>query len=73
MSAPPGPDASVGTVEDLQASATRITGADRLRQRRRTATGSSVLLESYARESGLTTRQRVARAGLRDALVARLL
>ena len=64
---------SVGTVEDLHASATRITGladfgADDYRD------GLAVLLESYARDAGLTPLGRkVKRSFLRGALVARLL
>lgn len=63
----------VGTVESLHASATKITGladfgADDYLE------GLSVLLESYAREAGLTDfGARVKRAGLRGALVARAL
>jgi hypothetical protein len=63
----------IGTVETLHASATKITGLtdfgpdDYLE-------GLSVLLDSYHRESGLTELGvRVKRAGLRGALVARLL
>jgi hypothetical protein len=64
---------SVGTAEDLHASASRITGltdfgADDYRD------GLAVLLESYARDAGLTPLGRtVMRAFLRGALVARLL
>jgi hypothetical protein len=64
---------SVGTVEDLHASATRVTGlsdfgADDYRD------GLAVLLESYAREAGLTPLgMRVKRSFLRGALAARLL
>jgi len=63
----------VGTVEDLHASASRITGlddfgADDHRE------GLQVLLASYARESALTPLGRkVMRSFLRGALVARLL
>ncbi len=63
----------VGTVESLHASATKITGltdfgADDYLE------GLSVLLESYQRESSLTPLgERVMRAGLRGALVARAL
>ena len=74
MSVPPRPGReSVGTVDDLHASATRITGlsdfgTDAYRD------GLEVLLGSYATEAGLTPYgNKVARAGLRDALVARLL
>ena len=64
---------SVGTAGDLHASATRITGladfgADDYRD------GLAVLLESYARDAGLTPLGRkVKRSFLRGALVARLL
>jgi hypothetical protein len=64
---------SVGTAEDLHASASRITGltdfgADDYRD------GLAVLLESYARDAGLTPLgSKVMRAFLRGALVARLL
>ncbi|HXZ64483.1 MAG TPA: sulfotransferase [Streptosporangiaceae bacterium] len=63
---------SVGTVADLHESAARITGladfgADDYRD------GLAVLLESYARDAALTPLgQKVARAGLRGALAARL-
>jgi hypothetical protein len=64
---------SVGTVEDLHASATRVTGlsdfgADDYRD------GLAVLLDSYARDADLTPLgRRVKRSFLRGALVARLL
>jgi Sulfotransferase family len=64
---------SVGTVEDLHASATRVTGlsdfgADDYRD------GLAVLLESYARDADLTPLGRkVKRSFLRSALTARLL
>jgi Sulfotransferase family len=64
---------SVGTAEDLHASATRITGLadfgpDDYRD------GLAVLLESYARDADLTPLGRkVQRSFLRGALVARLL
>jgi Sulfotransferase family len=64
---------SVGTAEDLHASATRITGLadfgpDDYRD------GLAVLLESYARDADLTPLGRkVKRSFLRGALVARLL
>ena len=73
---PPGPASGpvpVGTAEDLHASATQITGladfgADDYRD------GLAVLLESYDRDAGLTPLgDRVTRALLRGALVARLL
>jgi hypothetical protein len=63
----------VGTVEDLRESATRLTGladfgADDY------SDGLAVILESYARDADLTPLGRkVARAGLRGALAARLL
>jgi hypothetical protein len=62
----------VGTVEDLEASATRLTtltdfGAEDYRQ------GLGVLLESYAKDEELTELgRRVKRSELRGALVARL-
>ena len=62
----------VGTVEDLEASATRLTsltdfGGDDYRE------GLGVLLESYARDEELTDLgRRVKRSELRGALVARL-
>jgi hypothetical protein len=64
---------SVGTVEDLHASATRVTGLadfgdDDYRD------GLAVLLESYAADADLTPLgRRVKRSFLRGALVARLL
>jgi hypothetical protein len=64
---------SVGTVEDLHASATRVTGlsdfgADDYRD------GLAVLLKSYASDADLTPLgRRVKRSFLRGALVARLL
>ena len=64
---------NVGTVADLHASASRITGltdfgADDYRD------GLAVLLESYARDAGLTPLgRRMTRAMLRGALTARLL
>jgi len=67
-----GPD-QVGTVEDLHASATRLTGlaefgSDAYRD------GLAVLLDSYARDAGLTPLGRkLKRVFLRGALVARLL
>ena len=63
----------IGTAEDLHAAATKITGladfgaGDYL-------DGLAVLLDSYARDAGLTAKgTRVTRALLRGALVARLL
>jgi hypothetical protein len=64
---------SIGTVEDLHASATKVTGlsdfgADDYRD------GLAVLLESYTQDAGLTPLgMRVKRSFLRGALVARLL
>ena len=64
---------NVGTVEDLHSSATRMTGltnfgADDY------SDGLAVLLESYERDADLTPLgRRVARAGLRGALAARLI
>ncbi|MFF5991902.1 sulfotransferase family protein [Prauserella flavalba] len=64
---------SVGTVADLHASATKITGLDDFGTDDYTD-GLAVLLESYEREAGLTQLgRRVKRAFLRGALVARLL
>ena len=69
---PPGRD-SVGTVEDLHASARTFAGLgdfgpDDYRE------GLAVLLESYARDARLTpVGNKVTRAMLREALVARLL
>jgi hypothetical protein len=64
---------SVGTVEDLHASATRLTGLTDFGPDDYTD-GLAVLLESYARDAGLTQfGQKVARVGLRGALAARLL
>jgi Sulfotransferase family len=64
---------NVGTIEDLRASASRMTGlydfgADDY------CDGLAVLLDSYARDADLTSLGRkVARAGLRGALAARLI
>ncbi|MDQ0382427.1 sulfotransferase family protein [Amycolatopsis thermophila] len=64
---------SVGTVDDLHDSATRFCGlsdfgGDEYRE------GLAVLLESYARDAGLTPfGNKIKRAFLRQALVARLL
>jgi hypothetical protein len=64
---------AVGTVEDLHASASRITGLTDFGPDDYTD-GLGVLLESYARDAGLTPRgEKAARALLRGALVARLL
>jgi len=63
----------VGTVADLHASATRITGLADFGADDYTD-GLAVLLESYARDAGLTPLgARVKRSFLRGALVARLL
>ena len=73
MSTPLPGRADVGTVEDLHASATRLSGlsdfgADEYRE------GLAVLLDSYARDAELTPfGNKVTRAMLRGALVARLL
>ena len=67
---------SVGTVEDLHASATRLTGLDDFGADRDDGyqEGLRVLLESYAREAALTpVGNKVTRALLRSALVARLI
>jgi hypothetical protein len=64
---------SVGTVEDLHASATKITGLGDFGPDPY-LDGLSVLLESYAREAALTpVGNKATRALLRGALVARLL
>jgi hypothetical protein len=63
----------VGTVDSLHASATKITGLSDFGSDEYMA-GLQVLLDSYAREAALTPfGARVKRAGLRSALVARLL
>jgi Sulfotransferase family len=63
---------SVGTVADLRESATRITGLSEFGVDDY-SDGLAVLLESYARDAGLTALGRkAARAGLRGALAARL-
>jgi hypothetical protein len=64
----------VGTVEDLHASATRITGLDDFGGGDDYLEGLEVLLESYARDARLTPLGNGnARTFLRGALVARLL
>ncbi|NIJ10377.1 hypothetical protein FHU38_000721 [Saccharomonospora amisosensis] len=64
---------SVGTVRELHASATKITGLDDFGEDDYTD-GLEVLLESYQREAGLTeVGAKMKRAFLRGALVARLL
>jgi hypothetical protein len=64
---------SVGTIEDLHESATRLTGLTDFGADDYTD-GLAVILESYAREADLTPLgQKVARVGLRSALAARLL
>ncbi|HEX9065455.1 MAG TPA: sulfotransferase [Streptosporangiaceae bacterium] len=63
----------VGTVEDLHASATRLTGLDDFGSDEY-RDGLDVLLESYAAQAGLTPLgSKMSRVFLRDALVARLL
>ncbi len=63
---------SVGTVADLHESATRMTGLCEFGVDDY-SDGLAVLLESYARDAGLTTLGRkAARVGLRGALAARL-
>jgi hypothetical protein len=63
---------SVGTVADLHGSATRITGLSEFGVDDY-SDGLAVLLESYARDAGLTALGRkAARVGLRGALAARL-
>ena len=65
--------ASVGTVDDLRASASRLTGLTDFGIDDY-SDGLAVLLESYARDADLTQLgQKVARVGLRGALAARLL
>jgi hypothetical protein len=66
---------SVGTVEDLHESATRLTGLDDFGDEDdRYVEGLRVLLDSYAHEAGLTpVGNKTKRAFLRSALVARLL
>jgi len=64
---------NVGTVGDLHESATRLTGLTAFGPDDYTD-GLTVLLDSYEREAALTSLgRRVARAGLRGALAARLL
>ncbi|MGA6164855.1 sulfotransferase family protein [Amycolatopsis magusensis] len=64
---------SVGTVEDLHASATKVTGLDDFGEDDYTE-GLAVLLDSYAREAELTPfGKKIKRAFLRGALIARLL
>src|SRR5437588_34375 len=64
---------SVGTVEDLHASASRITGLDDFGEDDY-RDGLAVLLESYVRDAALTPLgNKVKRAFLRGALVARQL
>src|SRR5258708_9931887 len=64
---------SVGTIEDLHESATRLTGLADFGPDDYTD-GLAVILESYARGGDLTPLgQKVARVGLRGALAARLL
>jgi Sulfotransferase family len=64
---------SVGTIEDLHESATRLTGLTDFGPDDYTD-GLAVILESYARDGDLTPLgQKVARVGLRGALAARLL
>ncbi|HXW47602.1 MAG TPA: sulfotransferase [Streptosporangiaceae bacterium] len=63
----------VGTVEDLHESASRLTGLSDFGPDDYTD-GLAVILESYARDAGLTPLgSKVARVGLRGALAARLL
>ena len=64
---------ALGTVDDLHASASRITGLTDFGPDDYTD-GLGVLIESYAQDAGLTPRgEKAARALLRGALVARLL
>jgi hypothetical protein len=65
---------SVGTVEDLHASAARITGLDDFGADDGYREGLAVLLESYARDADLTPAgNKAMRSFLRGALAARLL
>ena len=65
--------AEIGTVEDLHEAATRITGLDDFGSDEY-LDGLRVLLDSYAQDERLTPKgNKVHRAALRDALVARLL
>jgi hypothetical protein len=65
---------SVGTVDDLHASARRITGLEDMGGDDGYLEGLNVLLESYAADAALTPAgNKAARAFLRRALVARLL
>ena len=65
--------ADIGSISDLHAAATKITGLDDFGPDEYRE-GLEVLLEAYARDEQLTPwGNRVSRAGLRDALVARLL
>jgi hypothetical protein len=64
---------SIGSIEELHAAATKITGLDDFGADDYRA-GLEVLLESYRRDEQLTPwGNRVSRAGLRDALAARAL
>ena len=64
---------TVGTVEDLHASATKLTGLSDFGEPSYRE-GLQVLLDSYAAEAGLTaTGSKMSRVFLRGALVARLL
>jgi hypothetical protein len=63
----------VGTVDDLQLSATRLTGLSEFGADDY-SDGLAVILESYARDADLTPLgSKVARVGLRGALAARLM
>ena len=67
------PRTQVGTVEDLHASATKLTGLSDFGDSSYRE-GLQVLLDSYAAEAGLTaTGSKMSRVFLRGALVARLL
>jgi hypothetical protein len=64
---------SIGSIDDLHAAATKITGLDDFGADDYRA-GLAVLLESYERDAHLTPwGNKVSRAGLRDALAARAL
>src|SRR5690348_10970604 len=64
----------VGTVEDLHASATRLTGLDDFGDDHSYREGMGTLLAAYGKEAALTTTgSKMSRGLLRAALVSRLL
>jgi hypothetical protein len=70
----PGGRADIGTIEDLHAAATRMTGLNDFGDRSEYVEGLGVLLESYERDEKLTPwGNKVHRAALRGALAARAL